>query len=408
MNKLTILFSFFVLTSLIFLGCQNNDDIISPDGDLNKPKPVVLNWGDPSPIVGEWVDLVAGQHNVVGKVYITKNGAGDITVRYTLDSDDCKITEVHVDIAKDLGIFSSTLPGGFHVNRNGNPQHGLFDKTISFGEEGTFDDVEVTFLASEIQQWLGVSSYSGKLYVAAHSEVCCPEEGSGVDEPEYCLDLSEYVKFSTNGGRYNPYRFAPVKVYDANSTYLTEFPAWCVDQGRSWVRDYVFNARFISTACETLPTDISCIIGNPNNLDLLNYLLNNFEPGNIYDNIGLVRTEEFQATIWTIMDGSYNPGTLFIPDPAVVTALYNYVAANGEGYAPDCGEKMAIIVVDADWDYCTNSYDGHQPIIIWKTIECTPQTIYGCETAYGFKYPADGTSSLFPGHVWFRYNGFNY
>ena len=74
---------------------------------------------------------------------------------------------------------------------------------------------------------------------------------------------------------------------------------------------------------------------------------------------------------------------------------------------------MAVIVVDKNWDYCSNgSWEGFQPLIIWKTIECTPETTYDCETAYGFQYPVapspNNTSSLFPGHIWFRYNGFTY
>jgi hypothetical protein len=409
MRKLITFFSAFAFFSLIFIGCQSSEDITSPAGDLDKP--VVLNWSDPSPIVGEWVDLVAGQHNVVGKVYITKNGAGDITVRYTLNSEDCKITEVHVDIAKDLGIFSSTLPGGFHVNSQGNPQHGLFDKNVSFGEEGTFDDVVVTFLASEIQQWLGVSNYSGKLYIAAHAGVCCPE-GTTSGDPEYCLDLSEYVKFSSGGPQYNGgalYTFEPLKVYDVNSSLITQYDTWCIDLDRSIERNVLLNARFISTACDPLPSDINCIIEYPENLDVFNYFINHYAVGDLY-NGEEIQSDEYQAIIWKLLEDKAIPNnTNFHPNMILVNALVADLLIKGNGFKPGCDEKMAILVVNKDWDFCANPvYQGNQPLVIWKTIECTPKTIYGCETAYGFKYPADGTSSLFPNHVWFRYNGFTY
>lgn len=407
MKKVFSLFLSVALFSLIFISCQSTEDITSPV-DLNKPTPKLLNWGNPNPINGyEYIDLVAGQNNPVGKVYITKESNGDITVKYSLNSSDCKITEVHVDIAKDLGIYSSSLLGGFHVNSQGNPQHGLFDKNLSFGE-GTSEDVVVTFKASEMQQWLGVSNYSGKLYIAVHAGVCCPT-GTVSGEANYCLDLSEYAKFSTNGSHYNPYVFNPVKVYDANENYLTQFSAWCVDPVRGFDRDVIYNARFISTACDPLPVDISCIIKNPDNLDLLNYLINNFEAGNTYQGIGNVDNAVYQAVIWKITYGSYQTNSNFNPDITVVEALYSFVVTNGEGYKPQCGDKMAIIVVDADYNYCSpQTWLGYQPLIIWKTIECTSQTIYDCETAYGFKYQPDNTSSLFPNHVWFRYNGFNY
>ena len=413
MKKLLFLFSFLAFSSLIFIGCQSGEDITSPAEDLDKP--VVLEWGNPNPIVGDWVDLVAGQHNVVGKVYITKSG-GDIIVRYTLNSSDCKITEVHVDIAKDLGIFSNSLKGRYHVNSQGNPQHGLFDKNISFGE-GTSEDVVVTFKASEMQQWLGVSNYSGKLYVAAHAGVCCPE-GTTTGEANYCLDLSEYVKYSSFGPQYNGgtlYTFDPIKMYDANSNLITQYDTWCIDLDRDFQVGVKFNARFISTACDPLPSDINCIIEYPENLDVFNYFINHYTVGDLY-NGEEIQSDEFQAIIWKLLEDRVIPNnTNFHPNMNLVNALVADLLIAGNGFKPGCNEKMGIIAVDADNDYCNdpdptspNNFLGNQPLIFWKTIECTTQTIYGCETAYGFKYLPDATSSLFPKHVWFRYNGFTY
>ena len=318
MKKLYIFIPLIAIISVLFWGCEKNQDVTSANENVNKK--ISLTWGDPQPITGDYVDLVAGQHNPVGKVYITKETDGDITIRYTLNSEDCKITEVHVDIAKDLGIYSDDLKGGFHVNSQGNPQHGLFDKTEDFGD-GTFDDVTITFSAAEMEEWLGVSSYSGKLYIAIHAGVCCPS-GTTNGEANYCLDLSDYVYFSTNGSHEVPsYHFNPVKVYDANQNYLTEFPAWCVNYHREFVRDSIIEARFISTACDTLPDDLACIIGHPENLDRLNYLLNNFQPEQSYTNIGYVGNEEYQLVIWKLMDGDYPPNNN--ADLAVVNALYN-------------------------------------------------------------------------------------
>jgi len=404
MKKLIFFLPILALFSLVFISCQSTDNITSPEKDLAKS----WSWSVfPNGVTSNVVPLVSGQDyaHPIGAVTITYSG-GTLTLSYNLNNPDCKLTEIHVDLAKVQQIYGPTHLDGLHVNSSGNPVIGNFDFSQE-NPDGFALPYSVQFTAAQLQAALGGTA-QGTILVGAHGIACCPGDG-GTGTPIYCPDLSQYVQFSTEGAHYNPYVFYPVKVYDANGNYLTEFPAWCVDHIRSFERNVLYNARFISTACNPLPSDIGCIIDLPQNLDLLNYLLNNFDPGNTYPGIGSVTTDVYQAVIWLITDGTYDVNTNFHPDTLVVSALYNYVASQGEGYIPQCGDKMAIIVVDANWDYCNNpSWEGFQPLIIWKTVECVPEM--DCETCWAIPLlngaPNEAQSNLYPGHVWFRYFGY--
>ena len=169
MKKLSILFSFLVLSSLLFISCQSTENITSPTSDLNKPDPPTFTWGTPTAVnttAGDTTDvtLIAGQNQPCGHITIYSDG-DFIYVTYYTDSG-WTLTETHLMIVAD--------PSDFIVNNAGNPKVGQFP----FGDTGLNTDHSVTYA---VPYPAGVVA-GQTVYVGAHAVVkgnC--EEGTGAD-----------------------------------------------------------------------------------------------------------------------------------------------------------------------------------------------------------------------------------
>lgn len=118
------------------------------------------------------VDLVAGQHTVVGTVEVNDVGGGQIEVVYTITDDNYCITETHVGVADAIG------DPGIPTNKPGSPQIGQFP----YGE-GDIDCAD-TWSTGPIDLPEDTNG-DGQYYVAAHAvvEMCevvvVPGEGPG-------------------------------------------------------------------------------------------------------------------------------------------------------------------------------------------------------------------------------------
>ena len=366
------------------MSCQN---------DSNNPTEGQLlrggSWVDPSAIGQDWVHLVAGQYNIVGKVYVVKETNGDLTVTYVLDDPDCEITQIHLDLASQL---NGTLPMGFHVNDQLNPQIGLFDFT-----EDDFTNNSITIPKDDVLAALGVGSgFTGKIYVGAHAEVCCP--GTEYSNEGTCPDFQPEAM--------TPYWLPYGQDYTVKVDLATQgtYYGFCVDAQR-----YISSgmSRFVNFICSYSPDIPTCstFIELPENLDLINWIINNRQLD--WDKRTL------QAAIWQLTNPS---GTLTNWSDPSAPGYWNHNAtlrqtivdlayANGEGFVPDCNQKVIVLAWSSNVnEICTPNW---QVVFFEVPVECVP--VQNCETAWGFIYPpSDGTSALFPGHVWFRYFGFNY
>ena len=121
MKKLITLFSFVALFSLIFIGCQSNENITSPVDDLEKVKPIV--WEYPAAVnVGAAGDLtkimlIAGQHTEVGYVTVEQINSTQLEIMYYTEGS-WSIIETHLAVASHPSLIPQ--------NKSGNPQIGLF------------------------------------------------------------------------------------------------------------------------------------------------------------------------------------------------------------------------------------------------------------------------------------------
>lgn len=103
--------------------------------------------------------------------------------------------------------------------------------------------------------------------------------------------------------------------------------------------------------------EFEAVYTNPQNFDKVNWILNNIEygPGQEYT-YGHV-----QYAIWKLIEGPFvNDFTDFLTPvpgdwrPAIDNAkgdeIYDDAVANGEGYTPECGGKLGLLLIPADFD----------------------------------------------------------
>ena len=390
MKKLFVLFSFLAISSLLFVSCQSSENITSPTSDLNKPDPPSCDWGTPPTAVnignaGEEtvIDLVAGQHYIVGSVTVVQDGS-NLIITYNTD-EGCIIEETHLMVVAN--------PEDFIVNSGCNPKVGQFPD----GEEGVNGNSAGPYTVPIPE---GVEG--GMVYIGAHAVVNCECDGEGSSEATLCPD-------------WGPDNMTPVfhsiddtPGYVITATFTTlqgTWNGWCVDNTREISSGNARNVDFICSY-DGVPT-CTTFVEYPDRLDRVNWLINNLNP--------TWGKKTIQAAIWKIINPSgtqtdwqgstINSGE-WPHNPTLRDEIYDLAMTNGAGFVPDCGDKVLILVYATGPDGTREPCDAglnRQVVAIEKPIECHP---CGEQTAWAFNYPTDETSNEFPGANWFRYFGY--
>jgi hypothetical protein len=386
MKKLLTLFSFLAFFSLIFIGCQTAEDVIGPD-DLSKPGNPV--WSLPTAVNldngATDVDLVAGQNNVVGHITILNDGV-NIYVTYNTIAG-WVITETHLDAAYQ--------PQFIPQNKKGNPTFGLF----RYGGTGLNVNSAGPYTIP-IADLMGTNT-GNMVYVAAHAVVesataFCPDFPEGV-----ILEQPDFADRSIRDGYYFP---GSILHFPNGSTITVN--GWCADVTSSAPYGRSIPVEFFCIYDDygnvTPPSNLSCWLdpGKEGNICKVNWIINN---RNLFEGL---TWKEIQVAIWMLVDnsdaypmsyiGGYNEDLV----EALIEAANAYESEFG-CFVPACGQ-LAIVIMYESGPECRQ---GAQPYFIEWPVGC------GDETAMAFNYdlvngPDDITSKLFPGHVWFRYFGY--
>ena len=336
MRNLTILFFSITLLSLAFVGCQTSDDLTSPV-DLDKKQPIVIPIavnGENAGVLTE-VDLIAGGTTICGHITVQQVDESRYLELYYYAAEGWKIMETHAG----AGAYPSYLPVD---ETTGYPLMGYFEHN-EFYENGVSVAGPI-YLTIPLTQAL-----KSMVYIGAHAIVKECDNGEGTEV--YCPDLSAYVKYSSTGPFYHPgedppYGFGDIIFWDATGTsQLANYPTFCIDLDRTINKTDKLNARFICTYGSPLPEDILCIIEYPDNLDVLNYFINNYAVGDLY-NGGIIQADEYQAIIWKLLEDRAVPiNSNFSPNMTLVNALVADLLIAGEGFVPGCDDKIAILLV---------------------------------------------------------------
>lgn len=287
----------------------------------------------------ESIPLIAAQDTVVGEVIVSNIG-DQLKVEYHITDTDWYLDATHTYIG--TAPPAKNAPGKFPYSNNApEPYYDLVTETITIGTE---------------------------YYIAAHAVVVNTEDIVGLDWPtvqEICADLPTSGDFTLGDG----YSLgSPFTINIFNDTFLNgNHLAWCIDHDHGVDRGPTYSGNFYCSygdLPDRLITGTVPFIDYPENLDLVNWLINNHD--------GLTPGQT-QNVIWKLLDST----TLITLAGPEITA---YVEAfNHDGFVPDFseGDVLGIIVEPLTRDGIPRDY---QAMILEFEPEGEPE--YQDETAW--------------------------
>ncbi|MBE3085144.1 MAG: thioester domain-containing protein [Bacteroidetes bacterium] len=364
MKKVLFLIVSIVILGLVFAGCSGITNITAP-GSTTTEGMTYLTKGTEAVLEG--FPLFAGQDMLIGKVLVWDDGE-ELCVRYELSetalADGWLLYETHWAVADD--------ESGIPQTKKNNPIPGQFP----YGDDNLGGVDEYQECISFVD--LGVAC-GDDLVIAVHAVVKKLGDLEGLD---LILPDQAYLCIDSQPGP-NGYFGATI----SGGTVLDGFyDGYCIDTERyidttfcDWVEVY--------STYEELP---SGLVDYSENLDLVNYIMNQDYIGKAASCGGVYTPGDVQQAIWQLVDLDPSAGCCEGPwEQCRVDEILADAAANGEGYEPVCGEKAVVLLVPTD---------GSQPIIIIVDVPCE-----GDETAWGATVQGE---IQFPGKNWATY--FNY
>jgi hypothetical protein len=310
---------------------------------------------------------------VIGEVCLQYNPQNKrLTVNYNITDPNWSITKTHLAVAKNPLLFPRKITGRPKLNQ--------------FPYKGTHSNV------NSVQYMVNVNGYTNEIYVAAHAIV---ETNGGTGTPDLLPALPESDVMTPE---WTPDEDYTIKaVFNGFGTYL----GWGMDNARSISNGSPRDVKFLSSYSEDLP-ECSSFIEHPENLDLVNWLINNRQAN--WDR------STVQAAIWNILQpiggiSNWQDSTApqyFEHDALLREQIVAAAFANGEDFEPECGEKVLILAYGPGTDPCNplkNVVGFEFP------IECSGSSITRNAWAFPFTNggPTDLLSKRFSFIGWARY-----
>ena len=301
----------------------------------------------PTAALADTTDLIAGQHEVAGQLTVT-NDADNLYISYDADTD-WFIDAVHVAVGYDVSDLPQT--------KKGNPQIGNFDYAADYELS---DGADLTIPLADI----GFAS-GDQVTIAAHAEV---RYLTGYEADLGALELAETVDFSVAYPGGDSY---------FNTTISGEgtFDGFCVD-----LDHYITpGATYSATPVSSYDLAADGLVDNPDNLDLVNYIVNQ-------DYVGEwgATYREIQRAIWTVIDARTSDigGSDTLVDEIVDDAL-----TNGEGFIPGVDQRIAILLEPG-----LNSAGEFAFQVTFAAYDVPTSPVYTGETAWADGYDFGGKS----------------
>lgn len=253
------------------------------------------------------IPLVAGQNTEIGTIFVSDDG-DTMTVRFEVDEPGWYMTAIHLYVGTRV---PKSAPGKFNYKVSG-----LYATTYTFTvdiDPGRTYDVAGHADASNTNVIVGWTCPSMDELAAM-----LPASGSMYQLPRSGFSLFDLVLTSEN-------------------ILKGTHPAWCIDRthtGDSYIANFLLSLGSIP---DCLTTGENPHIDHPENLDLVNWVLNN--DSGFSGEEGMMSV---QNVIWHLLDD--------YPLPALTEqeqALYDAAVLYGQDFEPDLctGEIVGIIVV---------------------------------------------------------------
>jgi hypothetical protein len=303
----------------------------------------------------------------------------ELTVTYQIvDStpgdlrDDWFIRIAHFD-------YSINDLSGIPTNKPGNPQIGKFDYQSDFLPfDGSGGTTEYSFTVN-----VGDLEPGDVINLAAHAVV---SQLGGLEALEYALpeqvtmSIVDYPSAGDNS-------YFDTQITSSEATWLNGiYDGWCVDTGRTIGLNTNYTANVHSSY-----EDLTGIVDKPNNLDAVNWLINNFEVGDSLYNwvnyggevaspsdylndgslvetpttnpdpligLGPITYGDIQRAIWGLIDNTQSTSGVGSFSNARADELadraYLHVYENGE-FIPECGDTVALVLQPVNASGGTNA-----------------------------------------------------
>ncbi len=127
-------------------------------------------------------------------------------------------------------------------------------------------------------------------------------------------------------------------------------------------------------------------IENPLNLDVVNYIINEFDDNKYLDeNEDPVHMCNIQQALWMVTNNKY--GTCNDWDEDITEEIVSDALVNGQDYKPGCDDEMVIVLI-GDPAEGSSTHDI-QTVIVHIPVPC--KETWGEETAWGGEYDKEGT-----------------
>lgn len=285
-------------------------------------------------------DLVAGQHTVVGTVSVVE-ADGSLLVTYDTSGSDWWLTEIHFEVSGDP--ISNPAPGQFGFKPTLDAPTQFFQFNV---EPPTESDVCGN----------GGEGY----FYAAHAVVEEAIDSSYVDLSLPALPETVQFKLASSSDSY-----VSTTVLDSDFFGDSPYEGWCIDEDRTIFLGQVYTAKVYSSY-EQLPEGA---VDNPEMLDEVNWIINQNLVGQTSLGCeGTYSASDVQQAIWYLLEDELK----FIPT-CKVSEIADAALANGNGFEPECGETIAVVLVPVDTA-------THEPLDAQVTIITAQVTVISTET----------------------------
>ena len=347
-------------------------------GGSEKPKYICDSVNPPDLSDPGTTDLIAGQHNVVGNVTFAVIGT-KLRVTYQTDSSDLVMTEAHLYVGN--GPPRKSAPGQF-------PYHWP-------GDSGDSPSSTVVF---EVDYPGGCQTIAAHAVVEDRS-VPISYTGIGLDELPGALPTMVDMCVKLPGDTYLDDSYFDAHILNSFAPLADGiYDAYCVD-----TRATIDLSNFLLPNCDVQHTanvyssydDLPPgLIPEPDNLDKVNWLINQDYVGKTSPTLGygVYTWGDLQRAIWDLVSPDPDCATCNLGSwmPERAAELLAMALANGSGFEPTCGERVAIIL-----EPFNDAGVKQQLIIVWIELPCIPE--YGDETAWAGPFPCQFTT----GWGWF-------
>ena len=292
-------------------------------------------------------DLIAGQNFVIGTITAVRS-ANSVTVSYQIDDPLWSISEIHLAI------------GEIPVTRKNNPKVG------HFGINEIYDNPIKSKTFTVDIDWNGLT-----LPVAAHAVV----------QKNLALDLfnetlsNELIDYSVSHPGTDSYFNTTVTSGGVSET----FSGWCIDTDNTISSNVPYSAKLVST----YELAGMGLVENPENLDKVNWIINQDLLGQISSCGGEYTFGDIQLSIWTLIEDNLSFSGLGNWSQCRVDEIIATAYQAGNGFEPACSQEIAVALVpfDIDGNPIAKQITITQITIIEKLLECTEEFIQ--ETAWG-------------------------